>query len=191
MPPIHDNRKSFLLQSDELTSPGNRNHIIPYLRNKLIHGFIGPMTLRSWPDGISKTPNNHWPWRTTNHLSTTLFSNTSLLQNSFPTLLYKTLFQHFSTKLFSNTSLQNSFPTLLYKTLPQHFSTRLFCNTSPQDSSATLLHKTLLQHFSPTLFSNTFIQLSFQISTSLFSSTPTVLSNSSQNFSTTPSPRLL
>ena len=52
--------------------------------------------------------------------------------------------QHFSTTLFSNTSLQHSSPqhsftTLLYNTSPQHFSTTLLYNTSPQHFSTTLL----------------------------------------------------
>ena len=52
----------------------------------------------------------------------------------------------------SKTSLQHSSPTVLYNTLPQHFSTKLYPNTPLansclQHSSPTLLPDISLQHF--------------------------------------------
>ena len=93
----------------------------------------------------------------------TLPSNTSLQHSS------ASFFQNFSTTLLghlTNTSLQHSSPTLLCKILPQHFSTTLFSNTSLRHFSVKHLsptrpyitfpqhfsNNTLMQHFSTTLF---------------------------------------
>ena len=71
-----------------------------------------------------------------------LFSATRFPNASCSMLLYKTLPQHFSTAPFSDTPLQ---PRL------QHFSTTLFSNSSLQHSSPTLLAKASLQNSSTTL----------------------------------------
>ena len=108
-------------------------------------------------------------WR----MTLTLLYN-SLLQHFFTI----TIFQHFSTMLFSKflykkqtktlltllwkAFLQHSFATLLCNTLFQHISTFVcstrFSNTSLQHPSPTLLSNTLPQHFFTTPFSKISLQ---------------------------------
>jgi len=109
----------------------------------------------------------------------------------WPTLLYNSPLQHFSTTLLHNTSLHHFSTTLLPNIFLQHFSTTLFWNTSLQHSSQTAFPKTLHQHFSTTPLYNTLLE---HFSTTLFSnslpqdSPPTLLHNTSLQHS---SPTLL
>ena len=97
------------------------------------------------------------------HPSATLLYNTPLLLSS-PALLYTTRPQHSPLQNCSSTpfSINHICPMLLYN-IPKHFSTRLFSNTSLQHSSPTLLRNTFLHEFSTLpfgtiLFGNTSLQ---------------------------------